>query len=201
MSLTKHTTDAAGQPVRDAASTAYLCGLETAGDLGTRRHREAVRRGLGQSPCVVLLGEGTAWVWELGRVNFSRAIEILDYYHAREHMTRLVEALVGSGSAAAELQDRWESWRWEGPVPRRPQAARAQGADGGAPLAAAVTAELGYFEKNQARRRYGEFRDQGLFIGSGVVEAGCKTVVGQRAKPSGTCWTEAGLLAACRTWP
>ena len=197
--FTQHTTDAEGQPVRDAASTTYLCGLETAGDFGTRLRREALRRGLGQSQRVVLLGDGAAWVWELGRVNFSSAIEILDYYHAREHLTRLVEALVGPGPAAAELQDRWESWLWEGQVPRLRQAARAQGTDGGAPLAAAVTTELGYFEKNQARMRYGEFRDQGLFIGSGVVEAGCKTVVGQRAKQSGMCWTEAGLLAVLHT--
>ena len=62
-----------------------------------------------------------------------------------------------------------------------------------------MATELGYFEKNLTRMRYGEFRRQGLFIGSGVVEAGCKTVVGQRAKQSGMCWTEAGLLAVLHT--
>ncbi|MBI4623671.1 MAG: hypothetical protein HY736_10715 [Verrucomicrobia bacterium] len=62
-----------------------------------------------------------------------------------------------------------------------------------------MATELGSFEKNRTRMRYGEFRRQGLFIGSGVVEAGCKTVVGQRAKQSGMCWTEAGLLAVLHT--
>ena len=197
--FTQHTTDAEGHPRRDAASTTYLCGLEAAGDFGTRLRREAFRRGLSQSQRVVLLGDGAAWVWELGRVNFSQAIEILDYYHAREHLTRLVEALVGPGPAAAKLQARWESWLWEGQVARLLKTARRRGPAGGAQRSEAVATELGYFEKNQARMRYGEFRRQGLFIGSGVVEAGCKTVVGQRAKQSGMCWTEAGLLAVLHT--
>ncbi len=186
--------------MRDAASTTYLCGLETAGDFGSRLRREARRRGLGQSERVVLLGDGAAWVWELGRVNFSSAIEILDYYHAREHLSHLIEALVGQGTpAATKLQARWESWLWSGEVTRLLKTARRRGQAGGGALSAAVTTELGYFEKNRTRMRYGEFRRQGLFIGSGVVEAGCKTVVGQRAKQSGMCWTEAGLLAVLHT--
>ena len=198
--FTQHGTDAAGQPVRDPASTTYLCGLETAGDFGTRLRREARRRGLGQSERVVLLGDGAAWVWELGRVNFSCATEILDYYHAREHLSRLIAALVGSDTpAAAKLQLRWESWLWHGEVARLLQTARRRGQAVGGPSGAAVATELGYFEKNRPRMRYGEFRRQGLFIGSGVVEAGCKTVVGQRAKQSGMCWTEAGLLAVLHT--
>lgn len=198
--FTQHGTDDEGQPVRDAASTTYLCGLESAGDFGSRLRREARRRGLGQSERVVLLGDGAAWVWELGRVNFAGAIEILDYYHAREHLSRLIEALVGQGTpAATKLQARWESWLWQGEVTRLLKTARRRGQAVGGALGVAVATELGYFEKNRTRMRYGEFRRQGLFIGSGVVEAGCKTVVGQRAKQSGMCWTEAGLLAVLHT--
>ena len=133
-------------------------------------------------------------------MNFAGAIEILDYYHAREHLSGLVGSLVGPGTpAAAKLQARWETWLWRGEVTRLLKTARRRGhAAGGTPTAAVAT-ELGYFEKNRARMRYGEFRQQGLFIGSGVVEAGCKTVVGQRAKQSGMCWSEAGLLAVLHT--
>ncbi len=198
--FTQHGRDADGRPQRDPASTTYLCGLETAADFGTRLRAEARRRGLGQSERVVLLGDGAAWVWELGRVNFACAIEILDYYHAREHLSRLVEALVGKDTPAAKkLLDRWETWLWAGEVTRLLKTARRRAGPGGAAPGAAVATELGYFEKNRARMRYGEFRRQGLFIGSGVVEAGCKTVVGQRAKQSGMCWTEAGLLAVLHT--
>ena len=198
--FTQHTTDAEGHPVRDAASTTYLCGLETAGDFGTRLRREAFRRGLAQSRRVVLLGDGAPWVWELGRINFPNAIAILDYYHAREHLTLLVEALVGKGSPkAAPLTKRWESWLWEGHLSRLLKVAQQRMRRGTPQCSETAMPQLGYFQKNQNRMRYGEFRRQGLFIGSGVVEAGCKTVVGQRAKQSGMCWTEAGLLAVLHT--
>jgi hypothetical protein len=198
--FTQHGTDAEGRPVRDAASTTYLCGLETAGDFGTLLRAEARRRGLGQCERVVLLGDGAAWVWELGRVNFSSAIEILDYYHAREHLTGLIEALTGAGATVNALrQQRWESWLWTGQVPRLLKAARRLGRTGGAVLSEAITTALGYFERNQARMQYGKFRRDGLFIGSGVVEAACKTVVGQRAKLSGMRWSETGLLAVLHT--
>ncbi len=52
--------------------------------------------------------------------------------------------------------------------------------------------EMGYFEKNKERMRYDNFRRQGVFVGSGVVEAGCKTVIGQRLKQSGMHWTVNG---------
>lgn len=52
--------------------------------------------------------------------------------------------------------------------------------------------ELGYFVRNVARMQYGTFRRQGLFIGSGVIEAGCKTVIGSRCKQSGMFWSAQG---------
>jgi hypothetical protein len=198
--FTQHGTDKEGHPVRDPDSTTYLCGLETAGDFGTRLRREARVRGLGRSERVVMLGDGAAWVWELGRVNFASATQILDYYHAREHLTRLAEALAGKDTpAAAKLHKTWEKLLWAGKVPQLLKNARKRALRDAAEPSAAVATELGYFEKNQLRMRYSLFRNQGLFIGSGMVEAGCKTVVGQRAKQSGMCWSEAGLLAVLHT--
>jgi hypothetical protein len=55
--------------------------------------------------------------------------------------------------------------------------------------------ELGYFLNNTPRMRYNWFRSRGLFVGSGIVEAGCKTVIGQRLKQSGMHWTTAGADA------
>lgn len=197
--FTQHSTDEEGQPVRDADATTYLCGLESAGDFGGRLRQEAIRRGLGQSRRVALLGDGAAWVWELSRVNFSGAIEILDYYHGREHLSRLVKALDGEGTTATDrTMTRWESWLWEGQVERLLRAARKRQKSGCADSKTAGT-EIGYFEKNRLRMRYGEYRREGLFIGSGVVEAGCKTVIGQRVKQSGMRWTEDGLLHVLHT--
>jgi hypothetical protein len=198
--FTQHTTDEEGRPLRDPASTSYLCGLEKAGDFGGRLRREARRRGMAQSQRTVLLGDGAAWVWEIGRVNFSHAVEILDYFHAREHLTQLVAALLGADSARAKAREAsWESWLWEGQVDRILRAARRQQRTQPAAQTKEAQTQIAYFEKNRSRMRYGRFRAQGLFIGSGVVEAGCKTVIGQRAKQSGMRWSESGLLNVLHT--
>jgi hypothetical protein len=193
--FTQHTLDEQGHPVRDPASTTYLCGLERAGDFGTRLRQEALRRGMGHSQRTALLGDGAAWIWELSRVNFGHATEILDYYHGREHLTNLVQGLAGQGTSTANrLLDRWEDWLWQGEVDRLLKAAQRQVDRLGNKTVKTVTTEMNYFEKNRGRMRYAEFRKLGLFIGSGVVEAGCKTVIGKRAKQSGMKWTETGLL-------
>jgi len=60
--------------------------------------------------------------------------------------------------------------------------------------------EISYFEKNKDRMRYDDFRGQGLFVGSGVVEAGCRIVIGQRLKQSGMHWTVKGansIMGVC----
>jgi nucleotide-binding universal stress UspA family protein len=193
--FTQHRRDEQGCAVRDPDSTTYLCGLETAGDFGSRLRHEAFRRGMGQSEQTVVLGDGATWIWELARVNFGHATQILDYYHAREHLTKLVHALVRQGTPAAQrLLEVWETLLWEGQIDLLLRRARrkAQGVNGLAHRIAGT--ELNYFDNNRQRMRYAEFRRAGFFIGSGVVEAGCKTVIGQRAKQSGMKWTEAGLL-------
>jgi hypothetical protein len=193
--FTQHTTDPQGHALRDPVSTTYLCGLERSEDFGGRLRQEALRRGMGQSHRTVFLGDGAAWIWEISRVNFRHAVEILDYYHAREHLSSLVEALLGADSPQhARRLDRWESWLWAGQVQRVVRAARRQLQAQPVADADEARGQVAYFERNQSRMRYGQFRQQGLFIGSGVVEAGCKTVIGQRAKQSGMRWSEVGLL-------
>jgi hypothetical protein len=198
--FSQHRLDPEGHPMRDPASTTYLCGLERAEDFGIRLRQEALRRGMGQSQRTALLGDGAAWIWELARVNFPQATEILDYYHGREHLTGLVHGLATQGSPAADrLLERWEGWLWEGEVDRLLKAATRQAQRLGSTAGHTVATELNYFEKNSQRMRYADFRRVGLFIGSGVVEAGCKTVIGKRAKQSGMRWTESGLLNVLHT--
>ena len=62
-------------------------------------------------------------------------------------------------------------------------------------LAEKIRTEADYFETNTERMRYPEFRRQHLFVGSGVIEAGCKTVIGSRLKQSGMFWTLRGANA------
>jgi hypothetical protein len=152
--FTQHVTDAVGKPLRDPDSTTYLCGLESAEDFGGRLRQEALRRGMGFSQQTVYLGDGAAWVWELGRVNFPHATQILDYFHAREHLTALVEAIVGKGTTETtrRLQS-WEAWLWEGQVDRILRAVARHVRTHRAVLPAEVRTETGYFEKNRSRMR------------------------------------------------
>jgi hypothetical protein len=58
-----------------------------------------------------------------------------------------------------------------------------------------IRAEADYFDNNKERMRYPSYRAQHLFIGSGVIEAGCKTIIGSRCKQSGMFWTVRGANA------
>jgi hypothetical protein len=180
------------RPERDYASTTYIADIVSAKEFGARLRAEATRRGIAKAKTVVFLGDGAAWVWELARVNFPTAVCILDYYHACEHLTLLSQALYGEGSALAKK--RFRQWRKALLKDQLNQVIAQAKADlpGRAQSRKLAQQQLGYFQRNQARMQYQTFRQAGYFIGSGVVEAACKTVVGQRLKQSGMLWSLKG---------
>jgi hypothetical protein len=180
-----------GYPVRDPDSSSYLATFAPAAGFGVLMAAEARRRGAGHARQLTILGDGAPWIWNLATQYFPEATQIVDMFHAREHLHdlgKIAEFMLGTGypgwleQRLTELDD--------GDIPAILAAARAL------PLATRKARDrdkaLHYFEVNQPRMRYADFRDLGLFIGSGVVEAGCKSVVGQRLKLSGMRWTEHG---------
>ncbi len=180
------------RPERDYASTTYLAALVSADQFGPLLRAEAIRRGIAKAKTVVFLGDGAVWVWKLARLNFPDAVCILDYYHACEHLSLLCAALYGEGSALAKK--RYRQWR-KGLLQDKIAQVLAQAkADLPTPGQSWTLAkkQIGYFERNRSRMLYQTFRAAGCFIGSGVVEAGCKTVVGQRLKQSGMLWSRKG---------
>lgn len=186
-----------GEPMRDPDSTTYVATFGGARAAGTLLRQEALRRGYGDARQTVYLGDGAPWVWENRRLNFPDAVEILDFYHASEHVGELAGALFGPGTAAAkEQQSAWcKRMKSESTTPVIQEArALAQQIDPALEPQRRQNAdrELGYLQDNESRTRYGEFRARGYFIGSGVVEAGCKTVVGRRLKASGMFWSQRG---------
>jgi hypothetical protein len=180
------------RPLRDHDSTTYIAEISSAREFGGQLRAEALRRGLARAKVVVFLGDGATWVWELARTNFPNAICILDYYHAVEHISALVKVLYGEGTSQAKKQfRRWRKGLLEGKVDQMIEIATADLPKGGR-VRKAAHKEIGYFKRNRARMQYATFREAGYFIGSGVVEAGCKTVVGQRLKQSGMLWSLKG---------
>jgi len=180
------------RPERDYDSTTYIADIVSAKEFGVRLRAEAIRRGIARANIIVFLGDGARWVWELARVNFPTAICILDYYHACEHLSLLSQALYGEGSALAKR--RFRQWR-KALLKNRIEHIIVQ-AKTELPAQAQsrklAKKQIAYFKRNQSRMRYQTFREAGYFIGSGVVEAGCKTVVGQRLKQSGMLWSPKG---------
>ena len=180
------------RPERDYGSTSYVAAIVKAADFGLSLRAEALRRGLAKAKEVVFLGDGAVWVWTLARVNFPDAVFILDYYHACEHLTLLSDALFGEGSALAKKhQRRWRKALLQDKIDQVIGQAQVALPTHGAARKLAQK-QIAYFQRNRAKMRYQTFRQAGYFIGSGVVEAGCKTVVGQRFKLSGMLWSLRG---------
>ena len=193
--FTQTRLDAKGRPVRDEASTTYVGAIEPVEAFGIRLYAEAVRRGVQRAARVSVLGDGAPWIWGIAAEHFPGATQIVDLYHAREHLAELGKLLYGPASPAAK------TWA----------AARCKQLDAGEvesmvavlrrlrpreeSVVEATRKAIEYFQTNAERMRYARFRHQGLFLGSGVIEAGCKTIVGQRLKQSGMRWTVRGANA------
>jgi len=193
--FTQTVTDEEGHPIRDPDSTTFVGAIETAEAFGWRVYGEARRRGVVRARRTVVIGDGAEWVKNLAEMHFPQALMIIDLYHAREHVSALCRTLFESNEKKMERRRRrWWALLDEGKVETIiSQASLLLPED--PDLRKVVAAEIRYLNKNKERMRYNEFRAQGLFIGSGVVEAGCKTVIGQRLKQSGMEWSLRGANA------
>jgi len=192
--------DDAGIPVRDPGSVSYSAAIESAASRDTdaapspfaqRADREARRRGFAQAPRRVVLGDGAPWIWNLADEQFPDAIQIVDLFHAKQHLSEVAKAIYGPTSPLARP---WAKQRHDeldaGHVPALLHALRphTQAHDEARKC-------LDYVTANRHRMRYPEFRAQGLCVSSGVVEAGCKVVIGTRLTRAGMRWTVAGADA------
>ena len=194
--FTQTITGENGEAVRDPASTSYTGTFQGCREAGILLRQEALRRGLGRARQVVCLGDGAAWIWENRRLNFPDACEILDFHHAAEHVGSLAQALHDTDPALAKTQQsQWcHEMKADSPAAllvqgRGELSAHPEWPEG---KRAAIQSELAYLESHATRTRYGEYLAKGYFIGSGVIEAGCKTVIGRRFKQSGMFWSETG---------
>ena len=193
--------DARGQdlPEREPGSVSYSAAVETAATRDTdvelspfarRVEREARRRGFNRARRRVVLGDGAPWIWNIADELFPGAVQIVDLFHAKQHLWDVAKAIYRPGTDTAE---RWAKRR------------RDELDDGriGALLAALRRHEgrdearrcIEYVRRNRHRMQYPKFRAMGLCVGSGVVEAGCKHVLGTRCKRPGMHWSVNGVNA------
>ena len=190
--FTQTSLDEEGCPVRDEYSTTYIGAIEKAEDFSKRIYSEAKRRGLERAKRVCVIGDGALWIWNIVQDNFWNAIQIIDIYHAREHYWNCARVFFGANTQRLKewtkrRQEELDSGNVEAVIialrrlwPKSEEAKKMR------------NTTVKYFEQNKDRMRYNVFRAQGFFVGSGVIEAGCRNVIGQRLKQSGMHWTVSG---------
>lgn len=183
--------DKKGRPQRDPDSTTYVGAIESSTLFGWRMYAEALRRGLEQAQQVIALTDGARYNRTIVQTHFPQAVHIVDLFHSYEHLNAIAHVFWGQDVKAPKA---WRDLLEAGDIARLVRNAGKQ-----LPRAAkskkAVLKELGYFESNAAHMRYAEFRSKKFFVGSGVIEAGCRTVVGERLKQSGMHWSVRGANA------
>ena len=194
--FTQTTWDEKGYPLRDPDSTTYTGAIETAEAFGKRIYLEAWKRGWSRAEKKVVMGDGAEWIWNLAEQHFPGAVQIVDQYHARQHLWDLARRLHPNDEVNQKawmkvhqrrLLDKGKIEKLVGSL-RSIRSANPE-------VAEKIRTEAEYFERNAERMRYPKFRRQHLFVGSGVIEAGCKTVIGSRLKRSGMFWTVRGANA------
>jgi hypothetical protein len=188
--------DEEGFAVRDPGSTTYTGAIENAEQFGKRLYVEAWKRGWSRAEKKVVVGDGAEWIWNIAQDQFPGAVQIVDLFHARQHLSELARLLFpnntkGRNQWVGRYQKRWLD---KGKIAKLVASLRSiQTAD--PELAKKIRNDADYFASNAARMNYPKFRKQHLFVGSGVIEAGCKTVIAHRLKQSGMFWTVRGANA------
>jgi len=186
----------------ESGRISYSARVEDCEATGKRMYAEAQRRGAAHAKRIAVIGDGAEWIWNQAAEHFPQVIEVVDWFHATEHLWEVANGLFDQGSDKARA---WEQAREqelkEGDVrlviarlrkllyEKRRKKKRFRGSE----QEHVLQRNLAYFESHQKRMDYARFRDDGLPIASGVVESACKHYVAQRCKRSGMQWNKSGL--------
>jgi hypothetical protein len=194
--FTQATWDAEGFPIRDPDSTTYTGAIEPAEEFGKRIYLEAWNRGWSRAEKKVVMGDGAEWIWNLAEQYFPGALQIVDLYHARQHLWELARKLHPNDEVNQKAWIKVHQRRLLDKGKIEELVCSLRSIDSTNPeVVGKLRTEADYFDRNAGRMRYPKYRRQHLFVGSGVIEAGCKTVIGSRLKLSGMFWTVRGANA------
>jgi hypothetical protein len=157
-----------------AVQNSYVAVLGGPVAFGSRVWAEAVRREFPEAVDSVVVGDGAPWIWNLASEHFSTSHQVVDWYHAKQHLYTVANSLFG--------EDTTESHAWvkqkETPLYQghaRPLADEFRGlAKTHHRSAKVLRREAGYFENHHRRMQYLETREEGFPIGSGMIESGIK---------------------------
>lgn len=159
-------------------------------ELGRRLQAEALRRGLGRAEQILVVGDGAAWIWNVAADRWAEAEEVLDFYHASEHLWELGRALLGEDQARDWVESRLHELRHGEEEKFLSQVAELKPPRG--ERGKTVREQKNYFANQAERMNYEEIADRGWPIGSGAVESACSAEQ-NRLKRRGQFWTQKGL--------
>lgn len=181
-------TNACGEVQRVPSSTTHVVQFSDWADFGEALYNEAVRRGYLRAKAAVFTSDGADWIWEMAGQRFGGAVQIVDFYHACEHLSALCGVVCPDtggeefGRLFGTRRDMLRRWGVDSTIRFFRNVAR------GHPRRDEILAGLAYFERHRGRMQYRDFRRKGHFIGSGVVEGSCKCLVNQRCDLAGQRW-------------
>ena len=177
----------------------YLSGFYELDDLGRQLRRQAAQIGWDAAEQQIALSDGGAGLEDFFRKNFPRAVHILDFWHAKEHLVELSQALFGVGSDAAKdwLDQRCHQLKQEGGAAVLAALESLDMINRSESVREAHRREINYFRNHQHKMDYPRYVTAGWHIGSGPVESACKTVVNNRLCGSGMRWGSPGSDAVC----
>lgn len=181
--------DAKGRPQRDPSSSTYIAAFCDRVDFAPMLWTEALKRGYATARKTVFIADGAEWIWNMVDDRFADAIQIVDFYHACEHLHALCHALEPDEKHTKALFKRWRRRLKNNGLPGILDATEARFSSLGDQAREAAQAEVSYFQTHAQRMKYRTFRRKGYFIGSGAIEGACRHVVAQRAKLSGMRWS------------
>ena len=184
--------DTQGQPQRDPSSSTYLTTFADVTDFSAMLYSEALKAGYATARTTVFLGDGAEWIWNMADDRFGDAVQIVDFYHACEHLHTLCETLETHPVRSKVLFHAWRRRLKCNGLPRLLNEAAQRAVSLDPATRQDVAEQLQYFRKNASRMTYRTFLRKGYFIGSGAVEGACRHIVAQRTKLSGMRWLRSG---------
>jgi hypothetical protein len=181
------------QPALRAKHLRYFCDITEADDFGNLLWATGCDAKADLSPELVFLGDGAVWIWNLVAKYYSHAIQIVDWYHAEEHLEGVASAVFPEGSQRSNWLEGVKQSLWDGQVEEVISAC-----DAFAASCELAHKAVHYFYTNAERMRYDRFRAAGYMIGSGTVESACKQIVTHRLKLPGAQWSVPGAVKTAK---
>ena len=181
--------------LRQIEPSFYVAGREDADRFGERLWRSLQDRQLSPEKLGLIVADGAPWIWNLAALHYPQVPQLLDFYHAAEHLHATATAIWSGAAAETWWQKRLDQLR-EGQMEKFFAALRrlARTRHSADPETSPLRL-LQYFRDNRPRLRYRWARDQHLPIGSGTVESAARHIVQQRLKQSGMRWSDPGAQA------